>query len=640
MNIVSANLTNHLSNFSLDKNTYLEWYKQSLNEPEKFWTAQANQFIQWLKPFKEVYSGDFSSAENYWFSQGQLNASQNCLDKHLQTSSNKPAFIWVADNSLDEKIITYKQLHEQVCRFANTLKSLGIKKGETVCIYMPMILEAIVAMLACTRIGAVHTVVFAGFSPKALKERILAADCKLLVTANNLRRGGKIAPLKKNVDEALKDIDFPKVVVVNHVGPKVAMRSGRDLDYASVLSADSICEPEALDSEDPLFILYTSGSTGKPKGIMHTHAGYLLYSAMTFKYVFDYQENDVYWCSADIGWITGHSYSVYGPLINGATSVIYEGVPTGPDPSHVWKIIDKFKVSIFYTAPTAIRALMSFGDTPLKNSKRDSLRILGTVGEPINPEAWRWYFEKVGNNNCWVVDTWWQTETGGICLVPLPNIGSQKPGSASIPFFGIEPAILAEDGTENHSDTQGFLVLKRSWPGQSRTIYGDHKRYLNTYMSQYPGYYFSGDGAYKDQDGDYWVIGRVDDVMNVSGHRIGTAELESALVEHSKVSEAAVISVKDEIKGEIPYAFIFLNQGEVFDEALVSECKDLVVKHIGKFALPKFLHWAPELPKTRSGKIMRRILRVIASQNLDNLGDTSTLANPDCIDKIIAQKPK
>lgn len=623
---------------SLDKKTYELWYKQSLEEPQTFWSKQALSNLDWFKKFEKVYSGDFSRGENHWFLHGKLNASVNCLDKHLPKFSQKPAFIWVGDNSRAEKIITYQQLHEQVCRFANSLKILNFKKGDTVCLYMPMIIEAVVAMLACSRLGLIHSVVFAGFSPEALRSRIQAASCKLLITADNLLRGGKELALKKQVDQALVNTTIQKVIVVKNIGDTVEMVPGRDCWYHDILGEPD-CPPEILDAEDPLFILYTSGSTGKPKGILHTQAGYLLHAKMSFRYIFDYHPEDIYWCTADIGWITGHTYGVYGPLLNGVTSILYEGVPTGPDPSHVWKIVDKYQVSKFYTAPTAIRALMAHGDAPLLDSKRDSLKILGTVGEPINPEAWRWYHEKVGNKKCFLVDTWWQTETGGICLSSLPYFGSQKPGCAGKPFFGVVPEILNSDKDKAKVEEQGHLVLNRSWPGQARTIFGDHQRFIETYMSEYPGHYFSGDGARKDKDGDYWIIGRVDDVMNVSGHRIGTAEIESALVAHPKVSEAAVVSVKDPIKGEVPYAFVTLNQGLIINDEIINECKSLVASEIGKFALPKEIHWAPELPKTRSGKIMRRILRSIANESTENIGDTSTLATPECIQKIIEQKP-
>ena len=637
MNKVSANEKKNLANFSLDKRTYHDWYQQSLHAPEVFWRAQAECFIQWHKPFSEVVSGDFAKAQHKWFVDGKLNVCVNCVDKHLAQKADKPAFIWVADNASSEQMITYRQLHKKICEFGNTLREHGVKKGETVCIYMPMLIDSFVAILACARIGAVHSVVFGGFSPQALQSRLQAANCRFLITADGFSRGGKTVLLKPNVDEAVLDTLVERVIVVQHCDKPVYMQGGRDVWYHEVQSKQAHCEPEIMDAEDPLFILYTSGSTGKPKGIVHTSAGYLLYAAMTFRYVFDYHAGDIYWCTADIGWITGHTYGVYGPLALGATSVIYEGVPTGPDPALVWKIVDRYQVNIFYTAPTAIRALMAHGDEPLNQSTRKSLRILGTVGEPINPEAWRWYHEEVGNGQCWIVDTWWQTETGGVALAPLPYISAQKPGAACLPFFGIEPKI--ENVTEENGRAQGQLVLTRSWPGQSRTIYGDHQRYLSTYMSQVPGAYFTGDGALVDKGGDYWILGRVDDVLNVSGHRLGTAEIESALVEHELVSEAAVVGVADDIKGEIPYAYVCLVEGVDFDDKITAECQDLVTKHIGKFALPNVIQWAPDLPKTRSGKIMRRLLRQIAKGDVEQFGDTSTLANPDSISKIIAQKP-
>lgn len=627
---------------ALDLTTYEKWYADSLENPDLFWSEQAKRFITWFKTWNKVSEIDLSVAKINWFQGAKLNVSYNCLDRHLPERQNQIAYYWEGDGAQRQQAVTYGDLYEQVCRFANTLKKLGVQKGDTVCLYMPMIVNAVVAMLACTRIGAIHSVVFAGFSAHALGQRIVDANCKYIVTADDALRGSKVSPLKECVDDALALYSHKaKVLVVKNSGRKIKMHHKRDYWYHDYsLHESSICEPEWMDAEDPLFILYTSGSTGKPKGVMHTQGGYLLYAAMTHRYAFDYQLNDVYWCTADIGWITGHSYAVYGPLANGATSVMYEGVLTGPDPSLVWQLVDRYQVNIFYTAPTAIRALMAQGEQPLSKSSRDSLRILGTVGEPINPEAWRWYHASVGNSKCWIVDTWWQTETGGVLMVPFPYISHQKPGAACLPFFGVKANLLSSHGKNCAVNEKGALVIEASWPGQMRTIYQDHARFHKTYFEQFPGKYFTGDGAYRDADGDYWITGRMDDVINVSGHRLGTAEIESALVQHPKVSEAAVIGVPHEIKGEGLYAFVTLNDKEQWSPAFEKTLMDLVAQTIGKFARPEVIQWAPRLPKTRSGKIMRRVLRKIANNEVDQLGDLSTLAEPDVIEDLIRYKPK
>lgn len=627
---------------TLDLVTYEKWYADSLKDPDLFWSEQAKRFITWFKPWKKVSEIDLFEAKINWFLGAKLNVSYNCLDRHLPQRQNQIAYYWVGDGAQRQQAITYGELYDQVCRFANTLKKLGVQKGDVVCVYMPMIVSTIVAMLACARIGAIHSVVFAGFSAHALGQRIVDANCKYIVTADDALRGNKMFPLKECVDEALALYAHKaKVLVLKNSGRKIKMHSKRDYWYHECsLHESSICEPEWMDAEDPLFILYTSGSTGRPKGVMHTQGGYLLYAAMTHRYVFDYRCNDVYWCTADIGWITGHSYTVYGPLANGASSVMYEGVLTGPDPSLVWKLVDRYQVNIFYTAPTAIRALMAQGEQPLTTSKRDSLRILGTVGEPINPEAWHWYHHSIGNAKCWIVDTWWQTETGGVLMAPFPYISHQKPGAACLPFFGIKPSLISQEGKNCAVHEKGALLIESSWPGQMRTIYQDHTRFQNTYFKQFPGKYCTGDGAYCDAEGDYWITGRMDDVINVSGHRLGTAEIESALVQHPKVSEAAVVGVPHEIKGEALYAFVTLNDKEQWSLALEKTLQDLVAHVIGKFARPEAIQWAPRLPKTRSGKIMRRILRKIANNELDQLGDVSTLAEVDVIEDLIKHKSK
>ncbi|MCP5201824.1 MAG: acetate--CoA ligase [Gammaproteobacteria bacterium] len=624
----------------INEQQYKEMYARSLAEPDAFWAEQAATFVSWDKPWERVSSFDFHSAEIRWFEGARLNVSYNCLDRHLATRGEQTAIIWEADDPKLHKHISYRELHGEVCKFANVLKARGVKKGDRVSIYMPMIPEAAVAMLACTRIGAVHSVVFGGFSPDALKDRILDSECSALITADEGLRGGRTVPLKANADKALDHCPaVDTVIVVKHTGRDVAWKAGRDHWYHECMAAAAPdCAPESMDAEDPLFILYTSGSTGKPKGVLHTTGGYLLHTAMTHKYVFDYHEGDVYWCTADIGWVTGHSYIVYGPLANGAVTLMFEGVPTYPDAGRMWEVIDKHQVNIFYTAPTAIRALMGQGDDFVTRASRKSLRILGSVGEPINPEAWEWYYRVVGDERCPIVDTWWQTETGGILITPLPGARALKPGSATLPFFGVEPALLDDQGQEIAGAGSGALVIKRSWPGQMRTVYGDHARFRETYFSMFPGNYFTGDGARRDEDGYYWITGRVDDVINVSGHRMGTAEVESALVSHAAVSEAAVVGYPHDIKGQGIYAYVTLMSGIEPNEALRKELVQHVREEIGPIASPDVIQWAPGLPKTRSGKIMRRILRKVAANELDNLGDTTTLADPAVVDDLIANR--
>ncbi|MGH8353134.1 MAG: acetate--CoA ligase [Pseudomonas sp.] len=624
----------------LNDDDYQRLYRQSIEHPESFWAEQAKAFLDWFKPWDKVHKGDLKQGQASWFKGGKLNVSYNCIDRHLEQRGEQVALIWEGDNPAESAQITYKKLHHHVCRLANVLKSRGVQKGDRVCIYMPMIPEAAYAMLACTRIGAVHSVVFGGFSPDALRDRILDADCRTVITADEGMRGGKFIPLKRNVDQALQSCpNVDSVIVVQRSQGEIAWVEGRDLWYHQALhEADDDCPAEPMDAEDPLFILYTSGSTGKPKGVLHTTGGYLLQAAMTHKYVFDYHDGDIYWCTADIGWVTGHSYIVYGPLANGATSLIFEGVPNYPDSSRFWQVIDKHRVNIFYTAPTALRALMREGDGPVRKTSRASLRLLGTVGEPINPEAWEWYFNVVGERRCPIVDTWWQTETGAIMISPLPGATALKPGSATHPFFGVQPVLLDEKGQEIEGAGSGVLAIKASWPSQIRSVYGDHQRLIDTYFKPYPGYYFTGDGARRDEDGYYWITGRVDDVINVSGHRIGTAEVESALVLHDAVAEAAVVGYPHDLKGQGIYAFVTPMNGVEPSEALQQELLALVGKEIGGFARPDLLQWAPGLPKTRSGKIMRRILRKIASNELDNLGDTSTLADPSVVDGLIEKR--
>ncbi|MBC8785756.1 acetate--CoA ligase [Pseudomonas fluorescens] len=624
----------------LNQEDYQRLYRQSIEQPEIFWAEQAKRFLHWMTPWHTVQHSDINTGAAQWFAGGQLNVSYNCIDRHLAQRADQPAFIWEGDDPATSSKITYRQLHQNVSRLANVLKSRGVKKGDRVCIYMPMIPEAAYAMLACTRIGAVHSVVFGGFSPDALRDRILDADCRTVITADEGVRGGKPVALKKNVDKALASCpNVSTVVVVERTGADITWVKDRDLKYQQALEAASDdCPPEPMDAEDPLFILYTSGSTGKPKGVLHTTGGYLLQAAMTFKYVLDYRDGEVFWCTADVGWVTGHSYIVYGPLANGATSLIFEGVPSYPSSSRFWQVIDKHNVNIFYTAPTALRALMREGHGPLESTSRASLRLLGSVGEPINPEAWDWYFNAVGEQRCPIVDTWWQTETGGIMLSPLVSAQRIKPGCATQPMFGVQPVLLDEQGKELSGAGSGVLAIKASWPGQIRSIYGDPQRMIDTYFKPYPGYYFTGDGARRDEDGDYWITGRIDDVINVSGHPIGTAEVESALVLHDQVAEAAVVGYPHDVKGQGIYAFVTPMNGVEPNDALKKHLLDLVSQEIGSFAKPDLIQWAPALPKTRSGKIMRRILRKIACNELDSLGDTSTLADPSVVDGLIDKR--
>lgn len=625
----------------VNKAKYKSDYSRSINESDAYWAEQAEAYLDWFKPWDRVQNCDLHTGEIRWFEGAQLNVSYNCLDRHLHSRGDQTAIIWEGDNPDISMSYTYKELHEAVCRFSNVLRARGIKKGDRVAIYMPMVVEATVAMLACARVGAVHSVVFGGFSPSALKDRILDAECCAVITADEGVRGGRCIPLKDNVDEALQSCGCVKTVfIVRRTGGKVGWTEGRDFWWHDVCAdASDECEPEPMSSEAPLFILYTSGSTGKPKGVLHTTAGYLLFAAITHKLVFDYQEGDIYWCTADVGWVTGHSYIVYGPLANGATSLMFEGVPTYPTASRFWDIVDKHQVNSFYTAPTALRALMSQGDEFVTSSNRSSLRILGTVGEPINPEAWKWYHEVVGESRCPIVDTWWQTETGGHLITPLPGATELKPGSATLPFFGVEPALLDEKGNEIEGNpAAGALVIKKSWPGQMRTVYGDHQRFIDTYLKPFPGYYFSGDGARRDEDGYYWITGRMDDVLNVSGHRMGTAEIESALVLHNAVAEAAVVGYPHSVKGEGIYAYVTLMSGVEATDDLMKALTLHVRSEIGAIASPDIIQWAPGLPKTRSGKIMRRILRKIASNELDSLGDTSTLAEPSVVEDLIEQR--
>nr|MBC8377572.1 acetate--CoA ligase [Planctomycetota bacterium] len=620
--------------------TYKTLYQRSIAEPEVFWAEQAELFLDWSKPWDKVMDCDFNTGHIRWLEGGKLNVSVNCLDRHFAARADQVAIIWEGDNPAQDKKITFRQLHEQVCKFANVLKAQGVKKGDRVCIYLPMISEAATVMLACTRIGAVHSIVFGGFSAEALKDRILDANCRFLVCADEGYRGGKTLPIKANADKAAAACpDLEKVIVIKNTGNPVNWHEQRDVWYHEAMTNASVdCPAEAMDAEDPLFILYTSGSTGKPKGVLHTTGGYLLYTAMTHKYIFDYHDGDIYWCTADIGWITGHSYMIYGPLCNGATTLLFEGVPTYPDAGRFWQVIDKHQVNIFYTAPTAIRALMAQGDEFVASSSRSSLRILGSVGEPINPEAWEWYYHVVGDSRCPIVDTWWQTETGGILITPLPGAIALKPGSATLPFFGIKPEIMDNSGQIMEGIAEGVLVISRSWPGQARSVFGDHQRFIDTYFKNYPGYYFTGDGARRDQDGYFWITGRVDDVINVSGHRMGTAEIESALVLHEHVAEAAVVGYPHDIKGQGIYAYVTLNVGIEPSEELRQELIELVRNEIGPIANPDIIQWAPGLPKTRSGKIMRRILRKVASNEIGSLGDTSTLADPAVVDDIIEHR--
>ena len=623
---------------------YDAMYKQSIEEPDVFWSEQAATFLAWTKPWEHVSQVDMQQGQIAWFNGGELNVSTNCIDRHLPARADQTAIIWEGDEPTEESHITYQQLYERVCQLANGLRERGVKKGDRVCIYMPMIPEAAYAMLACARIGAIHSVVFGGFSPQSLQDRILDSDCRTVITADEGVRGGRIVPLKENVDEALSNCpNVHSVITVKRTGNQVPWNSARDVWYSELTTDQATtAEPEVMAAEDPLFILYTSGSTGKPKGVQHSSAGYLLHAAMSHKYVFDYQDGDIYWCTADVGWITGHSYIVYGPLANGAPTLMVEGIPTYPDASRCWQVIDKHQVNVFYTAPTALRQLMAQGDEFVTRSSRDSLHLLGSVGEPINPEAWDWYHRVVGERRCPIVDTWWQTETGGIMITPLPGATALKPGSASRPFFGVKPALMDPDGNLiNEPAASGNLVITGSWPGQIRSVYGDHQRVIDTYYSTYKGYYFTGDGARRDEDGYYWITGRVDDVMNVSGHRIGTAEVESALVLHPSVAEAAVVGFPHDLKGEGIYAYVTLMQGDDREpEALRDELIAMVRKEIGPIAKPDAIQWAPGLPKTRSGKIMRRILRKIAEGEFQQLGDTSTLADPTAVDELISNRVK
>jgi len=620
----------------IDAAGYTEMYQHSIDDPEGFWAEQADRFLSWFKPWDTVLDWDFSKGHIRWFEGAQLNVSYNCIDRHLDSRGDQVAIIWEGDDPGDDSRITYRELHRQVCTFANVLKARGVKKGDRICIYMPMIPEAAYAMLACARIGAVHSVVFGGFSPESIKDRILDSDCQVVITADEGIRGGKSIPLKANTDKALESCpNVHTVLVTKRTGGDIQWHDKRDVWLHEISeTVDADCPAEPMGAEDPLFILYTSGSTGKPKGVLHTSGGYLLFAAITHKYVFDYQDGEHYWCTADVGWITGHTYILYGPLANGATTLMFEGIPTYPDASRFWQVCDKHQVATFYTAPTAIRALMREGDGPVKTTDRSSLRLLGTVGEPINPEAWEWYYNVVGDQRCPIVDTWWQTETGGHLITPLPGATALKPGSASQPFFGVVPALVDNDGKVLEGEAEGNLVITRPWPGQMRTVYGDHQRFVETYFSTYPGMYFTGDGARRDKDGYYWITGRVDDVLNVSGHRLGTAELESALVLHKGVAEAAVVGYPHDIKGQGIYAYVTLVKGVEATDTMKTELVKMVRNEIGPIATVDVIQWAPGLPKTRSGKIMRRILRKIAANEIDSLGDTSTLADPGVVTEL------
>ena len=625
----------------IDQAGYEKMYDQSVNDTDAFW-REHGQRIDWIKPYTKVenVSYDASTLSIKWFEDGTLNAAANCLDRHLETRGDQTAIIFEGDEPTDSRHITYRELHEEVSKFANVLKARGVKKGDRVTIYMPMIPEAAVAMLATARIGAIHSVVFGGFSPDALAGRIIDCDSSVIITADEGVRGGKSIPLKANTDAALANAPMCKTaIVIKRTGGDIDWVDGRDFWYHDEMAiASSDCPPEEMNAEDPLFILYTSGSTGKPKGVMHTTGGYMVYASMTHQYVFDYHDGDIYWCTADVGWVTGHSYIIYGPLANGATTLMFEGVPTYPDASRFWQVVEKHKVNIFYTAPTAIRALMREGDGPVTATDRSSLRLLGSVGEPINPEAWMWYHNVVGEGRCPIVDTWWQTETGGIMITPLPGATATKPGSATRPFFGIQPVLVDGDNKIIDGAADGNLCINRSWPGQMRTVYGDHERFIQTYFTTFPGRYFTGDGCRRDDDGYYWITGRVDDVINVSGHRMGTAEVESALVAHPKVAEAAVVGYPHDIKGQGIYAYVTLVMGEEPSDELRAELRQWVRKEIGPIATPDLLQWAPGLPKTRSGKIMRRILRKVAADDFAELGDTSTLADPGVVDDLIENR--
>ena len=626
----------------INEEKYNSMYQQSIDDPDTFWGDMAKEFLSFDKEWDKVSNWHFGADDVSikWFEGAKLNVTYNCIDRHLPERAEQTAIIWESDDPDKSEHISYQQLSNNVNRFANVLKARGVKKGDRVCIYMPMIPEAAYAMLACARIGAIHSVVFGGFSPEALKDRILDSDCQIVITADEGVRGGKHVPLKCNADKAVAHCpNVHTVLVIQHTKGSIDWNDRHDVWYheiAETVSTD--CAPEVMDAEDPLFILYTSGSTGKPKGVQHTTAGYLLYTAVTHKYTFDYKEGDIYWCTADVGWITGHSYILYGPLANGATTLMFEGIPSYPDASRFWQVVDKHQVNIFYTAPTAIRALMSEGDEPVKKTSRASLRLLGSVGEPINPEAWEWYYNVVGDARCPIVDTWWQTETGGFMITPLPGATALKPGSASRPFFGVKPNLMDPEGNIMEGEASGALVISASWPAQMRTIYGDHERFIDTYFKTYPGHYFTSDGCRRDADGYYWITGRVDDVLNVSGHRLGTAEIESALVLHQAVAEAAVVGFPHDIKGQGIYAYVTLVKGVEATDELKTELVKQVRKEIGPIATLDFIQWAPGLPKTRSGKIMRRILRKIASNELDNMGDTSTLADPSVVEELIENR--
>ncbi|MCU7924006.1 MAG: acetate--CoA ligase [Candidatus Thiodiazotropha sp. (ex Dulcina madagascariensis)] len=625
---------------NIDDAQYQSWYQRSIDDPDGFWAEQAEKYVTWFKKWDKVLDWSFGKDDLHieWFRGAKLNVSYNCLDRHLENRGDQTAIIWEGDNPAEDRKITYRELHQEVCKFANVLKSRGVKKGDRVSLYLPMVPEAAVAMLACTRIGAVHSIVFGGFSPDALRDRILDSDCQVVITADQSMRGGKKVPLKANADKAIAQCpNVHTCIVVKRGGDPVEWHDDRDVWYQEAMSsASSDCPAEEMDADDPLFILYTSGSTGKPKGVLHTTGGYLLQAAMTHKLVFDYKDGEVYWCTADVGWVTGHTYIVYGPLANGAISLMFEGIPTYPDISRFWQVCDKHNVATFYTAPTAIRSLMSAGEEPVKKTSRKSLRLLGTVGEPINPEAWEWYYRVVGDERCPIVDTWWQTETGAHMMTPLPGATPLKPGSATHPFFGVEPVLLDDQGVEiDGNPAAGNLAIKQPWPAMMRTLYGDHKRFFETYFAMYPGYYFTGDGARRDEDGYYWITGRVDDVLNVSGHRLGTAEIESALVLHDNVAEAAVVGYPHQLTGQGIYAYVTLMAGMEGTDELKAELVKLVRTEIGPIAKVNLIQWAPGLPKTRSGKIMRRILRKIAADELENLGDTSTLADPSVVDNLI-----